>query len=64
MTLSFLVAPDGRVRPNVVVEKTSGHEEFDQNARRALSNWLFAALDGSGADQWGTITFNFRLRDQ
>lgn len=64
VTLSFMVAPDGRVRPNVVVQKTSGHEDFDRNARRALAAWLFAPLDGSGGDQWGTITFNFRLRDQ
>lgn len=64
VTLSFMVAPDGSVRPNVVVQKTSGHDDFDRNARQALRAWSFAALEGSGGDQWGTITFHFRLRDE
>ena len=62
VTLYFLVSPDGGVREGVVVQKTSGFQDFDENARRAILAWRFEALGpGHTGDQWGTITFHFRL---
>jgi len=64
VTLYFVVRPDGSVKENVVIQKTAGFEDFDDNARDALRTWRFAALPvGRNAEQWGTITFHFRLRD-
>ena len=64
VTLYFVVRPDGSVRENVLVQKTAGFEDFDENARTALRAWRFEALhEGRIGDQWGTITFHFRLRD-
>jgi len=64
VTLSFVVRPDGTVKENVLVQKTAGFSDFDDSARAALSAWRFAPLrSGSTGEQWGTITFRFRLRD-
>ena len=64
VTLYFVVRADGSVRENVLVQKTAGFEDFDENARSALREWRFAALAGGRTgDQWGTITFQYRLRD-
>jgi TonB family protein len=64
VTLHFIVRPDGSIKENVLVERTAGFEDFDENARSALRAWRFAPLRGGAAgEQWGTITFHFRLRD-
>jgi TonB family protein len=64
VTLSFIVRPDGVIKENVLVQKTAGFAEFDDSARAALSQWLFKPLkSGETGEQWGTITFRFRLRD-
>jgi TonB family protein len=63
VTLYFIVLPSGQVKDNILVQKTSGHTDFDKNAQAALRAWRFAALSGAG-EQWGTITFHFKLRDQ
>jgi len=48
----------------VLVQKTAGFEDFDENARAALRAWRFEALrDGRSGDQWGTITFHYKIRD-
>ena len=62
VTLRFYVLPDGRVKDNIFVEKTSGFSDFDGNAVTALRTWRFAPLPGSG-EQWGVITFHYRLSD-
>jgi TonB family protein len=63
VTLYFVVRADGSVRENVLVQKTAGFEDFDENARVALRAWRFEPLHGGRTgDQWGTITFHFRLR--
>lgn len=62
VTLYFFVLPDGRVKENVLVERTSGFADFDEGAVKALLAWRFAALPG-GSEQWGRITFNYRLGD-
>lgn len=64
VTLYFVVRPDGGVKENVLVQKTAGFEDFDGNARAALLEWRFEPLHGGRTgEQWGTITFHFRLRD-
>ena len=62
VTLYFFVLPDGRVKENVLVERTSGFSDFDERAVAALLQWKFVALPGS-SEQWGRITFNYRLSD-
>lgn len=63
VTLYFVVRPDGTVKENVLVQKTAGFGEFDENARTALRAWRFEPLKGGRTgEQWGTITFHFRLR--
>lgn len=63
VTLYFFVLANGRVKENILIEKTSGFQDFDNNAVAALRNWRFEKLAGGTADQWGRITFNFRLSD-
>jgi protein TonB len=64
-TLSFVVLADGSVRSAIQIQKTSGFADFDQNAIAALRKWRFAPLAGGRTEeQWGTITFRFRLRDR
>lgn len=62
VTLHFFVLPDGRVKENILVERTSGFSDFDTGAVEALRQWKFQSLPGSG-EQWGRITFNYRLSD-
>ena len=64
VTLYFVVRPDGSIKENVLVQKTAGFEDFDDNARAALRAWRFQPLTGGRTgEQWGTITFKFRLRE-
>ncbi len=64
VTLYFVVRADGTIKENVLVQRTAGFEDFDENARAALRAWRFEPLrDGRTGEQWGTITFRFRLRD-
>jgi len=62
VTLYFFVLPDGRVKENILVERTSGFSDFDTGAVEALRKWRFQAIPGS-SEQWGRITFNYRLSD-
>jgi TonB family protein len=62
VTLYFIVRADGTIKENVLVQKTAGFGDFDDNARAALREWRFQPLgDGRTGEQWGTITFRFRL---
>jgi protein TonB len=62
VNLYFVVQPDGTVKTNVMVQKTSGFEDFDRNATDALLAWRFEPLaSGVTGEQWGTITFHYRL---
>lgn len=62
VTLYFFVLPDGRVKENVVVERTSGFSDFDDRAVAALLKWKFVSLPLSN-EQWGRITFDYKLSD-
>ncbi len=61
--LYFIVLPNGRVKENIMIQKTSGFQDFDRNAIEALLIWRFEPLrGGKTGEQWGSITFNFQLR--
>lgn len=60
--ITFVVLPDGRIKENIIVEKTSGFSDFDENAVKALLTWRFEPIaEGKTGEQWGTITFHYRL---
>lgn len=64
VTLYFIVRADGSVKENILVQKTAGFGDFDDSARAALAAWKFEPLSGGRTgEQWGTITFHFRLRE-
>ena len=60
----FVVLPDGSVKESVMVQKTSGFTDFDENAMKAILAWRFEPLkNGQTGEQWGTIMFHYRLGD-
>jgi TonB family protein len=60
--LYFIVLPGGNVKENVLIQKTSGCADFDRNAIDALLAWKFEPLGrGRTGEQWGAITFEYRL---
>jgi len=62
--LYFTVLPSGRLKENLLIERTSGFDDFDSRAKAALANWRFESLGpGASAEQWGRIEFKYRLRD-
>lgn len=58
--VKFWVAPNGRVRPNVIVVRSSGSPDLDQAVIQAIRQWRFAPLPVE-EDQWGVLTVVFRL---
>ena len=54
----------GRVKPDIILEQTSGFPEFDNVVLEVVRNMAFAPLsfEGGGLDQWGIAAFNFRLK--
>ncbi len=64
VTIYFVVLPDGRVKENVLIQKTSAYQDFDHNATNALLTWRFEPLKGEATgEQWGLITFHYKLSD-
>jgi TonB family protein len=62
--LYFVVLGNGEIKENIMVQKTSGYRAFDQNAVTALRTWRFEPLPrGQTGEQWGEITFHYRLSD-
>ncbi len=61
--LYFTVTPEGTVRTNIRVTKTTGYPQLDQLGIDALKKWQFAPLSAAdeGKGEWGIITFNFSL---
>lgn len=61
--LLFTVLPDGRVKENIQVARTSGYRDFDLRAQSSLRHWRFENLgNGATGEQWGRIEFNYRLK--
>jgi TonB family protein len=62
VNLYFIVLPNGKIKENILIQKTSGFGDFDKSAIEALRTWVFEPLEGGETgEQWGSITFNFRL---
>ena len=62
VVLQFTVAPNGNVKDNVVVRRTSGYSRLDDSAINALKKWVFVPLsDDSNREEVGLITFNYSL---
>jgi TonB family protein len=60
VTLFFTVSPDGSVKDNLMVERTSGYTELDDLAKEALLQFKFATLS-TADDQSGYATFRYML---
>lgn len=63
VVLQFTVTPEGDVKNNVFVVRTSGYPQMDELAAQALKKWKFVPLPSDQLrDEVGTITFNFSIR--
>lgn len=60
--IRFFVSAQGEVRERISIERTSGYKELDDLCIEALRKWVFAPLGAEEADQWGIVTFRFRLK--
>jgi TonB family protein len=58
--VKFWVDPSGRVKPSVILIRSSGYPVLDQAAMRAIRSWRFAPIPGN-EDQWGVLTVRFQL---
>lgn len=61
--IRFWVTPDGSVKRNAFIERTSGSGSWDNSAKKALTKWRFAPLPANVTQetQWGVITIRFVL---
>ncbi len=61
IALKFTVMEDGTIKENILVERTSGSQEWDRTVINALKAWLFEPLERKDMrhDQTGVITFYF-----
>lgn len=63
VVLQFTVSPEGAVKDNIFVIRTSGYPQMDDLAVQALKKWKFATLPlDQYRDEVGSITFNFSVR--
>ncbi|MCE5301252.1 MAG: energy transducer TonB [Spirochaetia bacterium] len=60
VTISFSVRPDGSVKDNAYVDRTSGYPELDQLALEALQQFRWVSISSSD-DQSGMATFVYKL---
>jgi len=61
--IRFWVSPNGVVKRNAFIERTSGSASWDSAAKNALVKWRFAPLPANVIQetQWGIITIRFTL---
>jgi len=64
VAVHFTVLPDGRVKDNTRIQQMSTHSDLNRAAMAAIKKFRFAPLaDGKAqVEQWGVITFVFRLK--
>ncbi|MBD3272697.1 MAG: TonB family protein [Elusimicrobia bacterium] len=62
VSLRFFVLHTGIVKKNIVTLRTSGYPKLDSAAEDALSQWKFAPIEQYGKEQWGIITFKFKVK--
>lgn len=62
--LRFSVTPDGRVKDNIELLRTSGYPELDELARTSLLRWVFSRLppEKGNVVQDGVIEFKFSIK--
>lgn len=61
--IRFFVNAEGTVLERMLIERTSGYKELDDICMEALKKMVFVPLAaGQTEDQWGIITFRFRLK--
>lgn len=61
--IRFFVNAEGTVLERMLIERTSGYKDLDDLCMEALKKMVFAPLPaGQTEDQWGIITFRFRLK--
>jgi len=61
ISVQIAVNPNGTVKDNVFVIKTSGFGSWDRLVIDSVRQWKFATIQGSGIVQTGIITFSFVL---
>jgi TonB family protein len=61
ISVQIAVNPNGTVKDNVFVIRTSGFGSWDRLVIDSVRQWKFAAIQGSGVVQTGIITFTFVL---
>ena len=61
VSVQIAVNPDGTVKDNVFVVKTSGFGSWDRLVIDSVRQWKFESIQNSGIVQTGIITFNFVL---
>jgi TonB family protein len=62
VTVYFIVLPDGSLKQPLIIKKGSGDPRIDELVIKTLKNWRFAKLKTIQEEQWGLITFRFRLQ--
>lgn len=62
--MRFSVTPDGRVKDNIELIRTSGYPELDELARTSLLRWVFTRLppEKGNVVQDGVIEFKFSIK--
>jgi TonB family protein len=61
ISVQIAVNPNGTVKDNVFVIKTSGFGSWDRLVIDSVRQWKFASIQNSGIVQTGIITFSFVL---
>lgn len=62
ISIRFFVEADGTVLTRMIIERSSGYKELDDLCMEALKQIVFAPLTGGATEeQWGIITFRFKL---
>lgn len=62
VTVYFIVLPDGSLKQPLIIKKGSGDPRIDELVIKTLKGWRFAKLTKIQEEQWGLITFRFRLQ--
>ncbi len=62
VAVRLTVTAKGRVKPDLVIERTSGYPDLDNLVLEAVRKMLFSPLSGGARhDEWGVAAFNFKL---
>lgn len=62
VSLRLTVLADGRVKQDIILERTSGYKALDEIAIQTLRDWLFEPLPKTAwREQWGVVNFVFKL---